>query len=50
MIEPLRDLSKLNTAEKLSALENYIRELCEHLNWQLHNLDKSNFNEEETNG
>ena len=46
MIEPLKDLSRLNDREKVSALENYLRYLCEYLNWLLQNLDDTNFNEE----
>lgn len=42
----MKDLSKLTDSEKVYEMENYIRELCEHLNWQLENLSYENFSEE----
>ncbi len=46
MIEPIKDLSKLDTQQKVYEIENYLRQLCEHLNWQFDNLDSGNFNED----
>lgn len=46
MLPQLGSLKDMSSEEKINVLESYIRKLGEHIDWQLSNLDETNFTEE----